>query len=155
MVSSVEFKYSIKNNPKKGIKMLDLKVQNLTEISEAGYEFELTLPGSGERTGAFVKVRGEQSKTARAYARKKYAEYRQREQVAKRKGREDEMSLEDAEDMAVETAVIRIISWRGVGEDGKEVPFTKDNAERILKENSWIREQVLENSNDLLNFQLQ
>jgi hypothetical protein len=46
--------------------MLDLKVQNLAEQSETGYEFELLYPGSKDKTGAFVKVRGAQSKTVRA-----------------------------------------------------------------------------------------
>lgn len=133
--------------------MLDLKVKNLSETSEAGYEFELEYPGSRERTGAFIKVRGAESKAARAYARKKYTEYRQKELMAKRKGREEEMSLEDAEDMAIESCITRIISWRGVGEAGVEVPFTKENAERILREHSWIRTEVMEASEQLLNFQ--
>ena len=133
--------------------MLDLKVKNLSETSEAGYEFELLFPGSNERTGAFVKVRGAESKLARAYARKKYTEYRQKEVMAKRKGRDEEMSLEDAEDMAIETAITRIISWKGIAEDGVEVPFNKENAERVLREHSWIRTAVMEESEQLLNFQ--
>lgn len=133
--------------------MLDLKVKNLSETSEAGYEFELVWPPTGEKTGAFVKVRGAESKIARAYARKKYSEYRQKEVMAKRKGRDEEMSLEDAEDMAVETAVTRIMAWRGITEDGVEVPFTKENAERVLREHSWIRTEVMNASEDLLNFQ--
>jgi hypothetical protein len=137
----------------KGNTMLDLKVKNLSETSEAGYEFELVWPPTGERTGAFVKVRGAESKVARAYARKKYTEYRQKEITAKRKGREEEMSLEDAEDMAIESCITRIISWRGLGEAGTEVPFTKENAERILREHSWIRTEVMNASDELLNFQ--
>ena len=39
--------------------MLDLAVKNLAVQSEAGYEFELTWPPTGEKTGAFVKVRVE------------------------------------------------------------------------------------------------
>ena len=133
--------------------MLDLAVKNLAEQSEAGYEFELTWPPTGEKTGAFVKVRGAQSKVSRAFARKKYTEFRQKEQMAKRKGREDEMSLDEADDMAIETAITRIISWKGITDAGVEVPFTKENAERILREHSWIREAVVEESDQLLNFE--
>ena len=124
--------------------MLDLAVKNLAEQSEAGYEFELTWPPTGEKTGAFIKVRGAQSKVSRAFARKKYTEFRQKEQMAKRKGRED---------MAIETAITRIISWKGITDAGVEVPFNKENAERILREHSWIREAVVEESDQLLNFQ--
>ena len=114
--------------------MLDLAVKNLAEQSEAGYEFELTWPPTGEKTGAFVKVRGAQSKVSRAFARKKYTEFRQKEQMAKRKGREDEMSLDEAEDMAIETAITRIISWKGIIDAGVEVPFNKENGGVSLAE---------------------
>ena len=63
------------------------------------------------------------------------------------------MSLEDAEDMAIESCITRIISWRGLGEAGVEIPFTKENVERILREHSWIRTQIMEESDQLLNFQ--
>lgn len=134
--------------------MLDLKVQNVAEQSEAGYEFELLYPGSQEKTGAFVKVRGTQSKVVRAFQRKKYSEYRIREQSAKRRGKDaDEITLDEAEAMAVESAINRIISWKGIAEDSKEIPFTKENAERILMEHSWIREEIMSASDELLNFQ--
>ena len=62
------------------------------------------------------------------------------------------MSIEELEMLAVERAVVRIISWRGIEEDGQPVPFTVENATRVLKDNPWIREQVLENSDDLTGF---
>lgn len=134
--------------------MLDLKEKNLSEAAEAGYEFELLYPGSGEKTGAFVTVRGAQSPKVKAYSRKKFNEYQVKNRQDRRKGKDpEEMSLDEAEDLAIESAIVRIIGWRGVGEDKKEVLFTKENAERILREHSWIREQVQEESDQLLNFQ--
>ena len=134
--------------------MLDLKVTNLAESAEAGYEFELLLPESLERTGGFVKVRGRMSAPVRNHAKRKYTEYTQKENQAKRKGKEVEaMSIDDAEDAAIENAIIRIISWRGIGKDGVELPFTKENAEQILREHTWIRDAILEESDNLLNFQ--
>lgn len=134
--------------------MLDLKVTNLAESAESGFEFELLLPESREKTGGFVTVRGSQSPTVRNYAKRKYTEYNVRVQQAKRKGREiEEMTLEEAEDLAIENAINRIISWKGIGEDGKEIPFTKENADVILRKHTWIREQIMEESDNLLNFQ--
>lgn len=132
--------------------MLDLKVQNVAEQSEAGYEFELLYPGNQEKTGAFVKVRGTQSPVVRTYQRKKYNEYRVREQAAKRKNKDEEITLDEAEDMAIESAINRVISWRGIGEDGKEIPFTKETAEQVLRKHSWIREAIMEESDQLTNF---
>ena len=132
---------------------LDLAKTNLADAADAGYEFEIKLPGSGEGTGAFITVRGEMSKTVKAYARQKFREFQLREQQAKRRGKTvDDLTLEEAEEMAVESAVVRVIGWRGITENGKEVAFSKENAERIFTEHSWIREQVMEESIQILNF---
>lgn len=134
--------------------MLDLKKTNLAESAEAGYEFELLLPESQEKTGGFVTVRGRMSPVVRNHAKRKYTEYTQREAQAKRKGKELEpMTIEEAEDQAVENAIVRIIGWKGIGKDGVEIPFTKENAESVLREHTWIRDQVMEESDNLLNFQ--
>lgn len=135
---------------------LDLAKTNLAEVADAGYEFEVTLPGTGDPTGAFITVRGEMSKAVKNYGRQKFREFQLKEQQAKRKGKPaDEMTLEEAEDLAIETAIVRVISWRGITENGKDVPFTPENAERIFREHSWIRDQVMEESGQLLNFRPQ
>lgn len=137
---------------------LNLTKTNLTQLSEAGHEFELLIPEVNEKTGAFVTVRGVQSQKVKAYSRRKFSEMQQKQQVAKRKGKEpEEMTLDEAEDMAIEAAIVRIIDWRGITEDdgkGKEVEvvFNEDNARRILREHSWIREQILNESDLLSNF---
>lgn len=135
---------------------LNLTKNNLAEKAEVGFEFEVVMPGTNEPLGAFIKVRGKESKVVVGYARRKYNEMQVREKEARRKGKEYEMTLDEIEESTIENAVNRIISWRGVeeGEDKnvKEVPFTKENAERILRDYPWIREQVLEQSSDLLNF---
>jgi hypothetical protein len=131
----------------------DLAKHNYTEIAEAGYEFELKLPGTGEGTGVFITVRGDQSKTVKAFGRKKYSEFKLREQQAKRRGKDvEDMTLEEAEELSVESAIVRVIDWKNITENGKEVAFTKENAERIFKEYSWIKDQVMEESGQLLNF---
>lgn len=131
----------------------DLAKNNLAEAAETGYEFELKFPGTGEGTGAFIKIRGEESKVVKAFGRKKYNEYQMRVQQAKRRGKEPEdYTIEEAEEMAIESAFIRVISWRGFEDNGKPYEFNQANAEKLFKENSWIREQVMEESAQLLNF---
>lgn len=135
---------------------LNLTKNNLSDKAEAGFEFEVTMPGSGEPLGAFITVRGKESKIVQAFARRKFNEMQRRDAEAKRRGKEVEFNLDQAEDDVIERAVTHIISWRGIEEgEGKnvvEVPFNKENAERIMREYPWIREQVLEQSSDLLNF---
>lgn len=132
----------------------DLKKADLSAKAEKGYEFELKVPGTfDESTDVFITVRGNESKIVREYQRKKFNEYQAKLKIDKKRGKDPEdFSLEDAEEMAVEASVLRIISWKGMIEDGKEVPFTKENAERILTEHPWIREAVMEASNELTNF---
>jgi len=132
--------------------MFDLKQNNLSEQSEAGYEFELIYPSTQEPCGIFVKVRGEESKIVRAFQRKTMAERQQRDQINKRKGKDTELNPQEIHQAIIDFTVNRIISWRGVLENAVEVPFTKENAERILDEHPWIQEQVLEESKNILNF---
>jgi hypothetical protein len=136
----------------------NLTKNNLAEKSEVGHKFELLIPEINEKTGAFVTVRGVQSAKVKAYSRRKFAEMQQEQQMAKRKGKEPrEMTLDEAEDMAIEAAIVRIIDWEGITEDGKDgkevkVVFNEENARRILREHSWIREQILNESDLLTNF---
>lgn len=131
--------------------MFDLTKNDLSVAAEAGYEFELMLP-TGEATGAFITVRGEQSPAVKAYGRKMFNLYQQKQKIAKRRGKEDDLDLDEAEDMSVEAAYVRLIGWKGIAESGKAVEFNADNAKRILKQHSWIREAVMDESTNLHNF---
>lgn len=131
----------------------DLTKNNLSNKAEEGYEFEVRLPGGDEPTGAFIKVRGNLSKTVKAYARRKFQEFQVQQKRNKKKGQEDDIDLEEAEEMAIESAIVRTIGWRGFVEDGKPVEFSQENAHRVYKEHSWIRDQVLEEAEQLINFQ--
>ena len=131
---------------------LNLSVLNVSEVSESGIDIELVHPATGEGLDAWVRVRGKDSRTVQNHARKVVNDMQKREKIAKGKNKDADMSIEELEMLAVERAVIRIISWRGIEEDGQPVPFTVENATRILKDNPWIRDQVLENSDDLTGF---
>ena len=131
---------------------LNLSVLNVSEVSESGIDMELVHPATGEGLDAWVRVRGKDSRTVQNHARKVVNDMQKREKIAKGKNKDADMSIEELEMLAVERAVIRIISWRGIEEDGQPVPFTVENATRVLKDNPWIREQVLENSDDLTGF---
>jgi hypothetical protein len=131
---------------------LNLSVLNVSEVSESGIDIELVHPATGEGLDAWVRVRGKDSRTVQNHARKVVNDMQKREKIARGKNKDADMSIEELEMLAVERAVVRIISWRGIEEDGQPVPFTVENATRVLKDNPWIREQVLENSDDLTGF---
>lgn len=129
----------------------DIVKTNLAEIAEAGYEFEVKLP-DGSPTDFFITVRGTQSPKVKAFSKKVFNQMQIKEQQAKRKGKDVDFSLEEAEDMAIASAVVRIVSWKGLEEDGKEIKHTEENAKRIMRELDWVRAQVLEEADIAANF---
>ena len=131
----------------------DLIKHNFSESAAEGFSFELKLP-TGAPTGTKLTVLGEMSPTVKLYSRKKFAEYQQRQVMLKRKGKEDEqISLDEAEEMAVENALVRLVGWEGISEEGKEIKFTKEKAREVLTAHSWLRDQIISESQDVLNFQ--
>lgn len=131
---------------------LDLSVTNLPEIHESGYEFELVHPGTKEPLGAFVKVRGNMSKGVRAHFRKRYAEFQIQAKIAERTKRPVDPSLDEIEDQNIQDTLARIIGWKGIQEEGKDVAFNLENGERILRAHPWIGVQIDEAASEVANF---
>ena len=132
---------------------LDLNVTNLSEKAETGYEFELMLPVVNEGTGAFITVRGSNSPKVKAHSKRVFNQMQAKEQQAKRRGREVEVrTLDEAEEMAIDAAGVRVIDWKGIEEGGKALKATEENIRKVLKEHEWIRSAVLEESDNVANF---
>jgi hypothetical protein len=131
---------------------MELSQLNYNQAAEVGHEFNLRLP-TGAETDIKLTVIGDLSKPVKAYSRRKFQEYQQRQEIAKRKGKEIDLSLEEAEDTAVESASIRLVNWSGLTEGGKEVKYSKEKAGELLRDNAWIREQIMEEAADVTNFQ--
>ena len=132
--------------------MLDLSVTNPSKAAEEGYEFNIVLP-DGTETEATIKVRGNASPKVREYGRRTFREMQVREQAALRRGKPVEQpTLEELEEKAAESASIRVISWDKLGEDGKLIPFTEENAKALFKKYPFIRDQVIEESDNVHNF---
>lgn len=131
--------------------MLDLSAKDPAKVAEAGYEFNVVLL-DGTETDAVVKVRGKHSKKVQAFSRMLSQELTMRNEAAVRRGRKTEMSIEEAEELACRVAANRVISWKGLGKDGIEIPFAEETAIDILKEYPFLREQIMEESDNILNF---
>ena len=131
---------------------LDLAKTNPSKLAEAGYTFTLCLP-DGSETDAKLTVRGSNSPVVKQYARKVYQEFKVREQAAKRRGRDvEDLTLDEAEDLAIESAAVRLIGWEGIAEGNKDIAYSKDEALRVLREYPFIRESIMKESDEILNF---
>ena len=130
----------------------DIKKTNLAEQAENGYEFEVKLP-DGSSTDFFITVRGNLSPKIKKYSKDLFNKMQQKELNNKRKGKaEQPMDIEEAEATLVDSAVVRIITWRGLEEDGAIVEPTPENFKRIMTELDWVRSQVIEESDNAANF---
>jgi hypothetical protein len=132
--------------------MLDLKKNDPAVLAEVGYTFNVILP-DGTKTDAKITVRGSNSPTVTNHGRKIYHEFQVKKEQAKRRGREPEdLTLEEAEKMAAESAAVRVITWTGLAEGGEEVVYSKDTAVRVMLDYPFIREQVMKESDNIHNF---
>lgn len=130
----------------------DLVKQDFSKAAEQGYTFELKLP-TGAPSGATLTVLGDMSPTVKTYSRKKFAEFQQKQAIAKRKNKDpDDMSLDEAEELAVESALVRLVAWAGIKENGVDVVFSKDKAAEVLKAHPWIREAIVQEASDVTSF---
>ena len=130
---------------------LSLKENQLAVLAEEGVEFELRHPDTDEPLGAFVEVRGQRSTIVEKYIRKQINEQIRLEngnKARKDKAKTIEESIEDLN----EAVFVRVKSWRGIEEDGQELECTKENILEVFKNHSWIRDQILEVSNDAERF---
>lgn len=130
----------------------DIKKTNLAEQAEAGHEFEVKLP-DGSSTDFFITVRGNLSPKMKKYNKDLFNKVQMKELQAKRRGKgEQPVDLDEAEATLIESAAARIVTWKGLEEDGKVVEPTPENIKRIMQELDWVRGQVLEESDNAANF---
>ena len=133
---------------------LDLAKFDVTKLSEKGFEFQLTVPEVGTKLPAWITIRGEKSKPSVAFQKKYHNALQQKNASVMRKTGKaaPDPTIDEVEELLCDTAVVRTISWRGIAENGVEIPFTVENAQRIYAANQWIRDQIISESNLLTNF---
>lgn len=130
----------------------DIKLTNLSEKAEAGYEFEVKLP-DGSSTDFYITVRGNQSPKIKKFSKDLFNKLQIKELQAKRKGKaEQPIDLDEAEQTLIESAAARVITWKGLEDDGKVVEPTPENITRIMEDLDWVRKQVLDESDNDANF---
>lgn len=131
---------------------MELNLLNLGIQADDGFDLVLQHPITGDDLDGVIRVRGDKSRAVQQFSRKRITEMQKRERIQKGKGKDTDLTIEELEAMAVESAIVRVISWKNIKKDGEELPFTKENAEVIFKDYDWIRQQVMEASEELKNF---
>lgn len=131
--------------------MFDIVKDDFSKSADTGYSFELKLP-DGTPSGAKLTIRGDMSPAVVGFTRKKVQEYLQKQAAAKRKNKDESIDFDEMEENKVESALLRLLGWSGITEEGKEVQFSKEKATEVLTKHNWICDQILEQSADVENF---
>lgn len=101
----------------------------LTEdVHEAGAEMEIKDPATGEKTGAFLLIKGVDSKTFRAAL----TDYNRKRLDPKA----------DQEAMSIDLLVAATDGWRGIKEGGADKAFSKDAVRTLYAKSPAIRQQA-------------
>lgn len=133
----------------------NIQTQDYSVAAQQGYSFNLILP-DGTESDAKLTVIGDMSPEVQNYSKKMYKELNLKMKQAKGKGKEFDPTLEEMEDDAVRGALLRLVGWEGItegeGKDEKPVKFSKEKAEEILRQHSWIREQIYKEAAEVSNF---
>ena len=106
--------------------------------ANAGIEVELLDEATGAKSGAFVTVLGTDSDVFRNAAAEQGRARQERARLSPGKAfTPREQDLEAAELLAACTT-----GWRGLEDEGVEIPFTKERAQKYYADLPTLREQV-------------
>lgn len=132
----------------------NINSQPAAQASEHGYQFEPVYPGTRQGIGATITVRGPHSEAVREHARLKLRESQTRELVARKRGKSVEpLTLDDVESNLVALAVAYTMGWDGMEtQPGQPLPFSPAAAAEVYRAHPWMRDQVIEEAQDLGNF---
>lgn len=131
----------------------DLKKNDPAKLAADGFTFNMVTP-DGNVQEAKLTVRGAHSKKVRDFQRSVQNQWQMRDKAAKNRGKTqaDELSPEEYDDLGVRSACARLIGWEGFTEDGKEVLYSEAEAVRLMTDYPFLREQVVKESEDSVNF---
>ena len=132
----------------------DIVKTNFAEIAEQGFEFELKNPLTGDGLEAYITVRGKLSPKMKKYNKSVFNKLQAKEILNKKRGKDDRLDLEEAEQMQRDAALARIISWRGLEVDGKELGNTEEGFKQVINDPNlaWVVEQIIEEADNSANF---
>lgn len=128
------------------------RAASTAQASEAGHEFEPIYP-DGSPLGAKITVRGPRSQAVRDHAARMYAKSTARELQAKKTGKPAEpLTLAQVDESLTDLAVAYTMGWSGMETAGQALPHSDDEARELYTAHPWLREQVINEAQDLGNF---
>ena len=121
---------------------MDLSNLDVVAFAEQGVTVELKHPATGELLvndkdePMVIVVAGSDSKLFKSVIGARI------KQNALKKGKKDEIDLEEMEKRGAETLAKCTLSWSGIQEGEKALPFSVASAQALYIKYPWIKEQV-------------
>ncbi|WP_439259486.1 hypothetical protein [Lonepinella sp. BR2930] len=131
---------------------MDFSKLDTVKAAETTHKFAVLHPVTGEETGALIDVYSAESNPVRHYASTVLRKLQKQEFDNNRSRKPKFKDLDELQEDAIEACIVRIAGWQNVQWDSKELEFNEDNARKLLTACPWLREQVIEHSDNLANF---
>jgi hypothetical protein len=117
-------------------------------VSESEAGFDLAMKATdGTDTGIKFKVLGRHSDPVQAWSKKLWAKIQREESLAKKRGKDIELDVDDLKDQGLQGALVRVVGWSNVSQD-----FSKELLKTVLTKNPHWIDAITEASNDDSNF---
>ena len=127
-------------------KGIDILSFNAVAESEQGAKVALK-HADGSDVGITLFVLGRHADVVQKFTSKTFHKMQREEALAKKRGKDNILNIEEMREQGLESAVIRVTGWEGV-QQSFDVGILRD----ALKRNPHWQDQVLEASNDDSNF---
>ena len=112
----------------------DLATLDTAKVAEEGAELLVSHPTTGEDLGIKITLIGTDSKTFRDISKIRAT------MALKKKSRE--IDLDQNEQDSIELLARCTKGWSGITENGKDIPFSHENAVELYTKYLWLREQI-------------
>jgi hypothetical protein len=120
-------------------KGFDLSKLDTVAGANAGFGLDIMHPSTGENLGITITLLGKDSDEFQRVSR---AQSKRRIEKTRRGMRGPVVTQEEVDQDGIELLAACTTGWTGVVMSGKEVPFSRSEAEKLYREFPWMREQI-------------
>lgn len=116
---------------------MDLSKLQTVDNHESGAECNILSPVDGKLTDVFIKLKGIDSKEWRKQRKHQTTKLL----AAKASGKLEDL---DFDNLDIQALVECTVDWKGITENKKPYPFSKENAKDLYENSPYIVQQLLE-----------
>lgn len=127
-------------------KEIDILSFNAVKDAEQGFPLKMK-HADGSDVGLTFFVLGRHADAVQKFTSKTFHKIQREEAMAKKRGKDNIMDIDELREQGLESAVIRVTGW-----EGAKQAFDTNILRTALKNNPHWQDQILEASNDDSNF---